>query len=225
MPEETKPKKPLKTSIILTLINATIIIGFWIFFAFTKETGIAKATFATIGILLGINLLTYLIYLAYKNIGKKEKKLEIPFFTEKKGDNVKIAKETAEQYLWDELGLKKNRCHIILSEIRTVELKTGQSIRAFVWYLKELVTMKRREYLIVNLIDDPNVINHREVDKRPTDDEIKEFTKQIATQPLEIEHTKTIKRDLLTGEVTEEELSRPIIPKVEIVEPKGAGKL
>lgn len=217
-PIEKKPKKKIYL-ILGSIANFMLFLVLGIIFALTEKVDFWKPLLKWIAIIGGIQLIIYIIYFLVKSSKKKEKQ-EIPFIFQKSGEDLNKAKEAAEHYVWDNFGIKPNRCLNYRSGPMVVELKTGQPIEVFTWYFKELITLKRKEYVVIALGDK---VFHTMVKKTLTDEEILSYAKEIATQRLEIEHKVFRRTDPVTGNIIEEESHTPIFPQIETK--KEVGKL
>ncbi len=219
MPEEKK--ESMKTwKIIIIVSNIGLFLLLIAIFAITDKLQFWKPLLKWTSIIGGIQLGIYLILLLVKNI-KKKKEQEVPLFLQQKGDELEKAQEAAEKYAWDKFGAIPSKCENFTTGSRVVELKTGQPIQVFVWYFKELVSLKRKEYIIVTLVDDPKQVSHTMLKKSLKEEEISNYAKEIATQKLEIKHSVFTRTDQ-AGNIIREEHHEPIIPQIM---PKEAGKL
>lgn len=221
--EEPKPKKTILKIVLISAINIIVMVIIFIGFALTDRENILKSLSIYMITIIAIEILIYVIYYLAKNRKKKVKE-QTPFPFLKPEHTIEEVEESLQDYMWDKVGVKTESSHTFLSEPRAVKLDSGQTIQAYVWHFKELVSLKRREYVAISIVNDPQIRGWREIKTELTEDDIRNFTKQIATQPLEIEHQKTTRTDP-AGNIITEESHKPIIPQIEIMKPKEVGKL
>ena len=198
-PVQEKKKKP--KVLIITLVNFLAIILILIITLYIKKKEFLKLFLITIAIVLGIELVIFLIWkLSNLSASKAEKKN--PFSLDK------IEKIT-ELFMWKKEGIARKQTYPFISEIRTIDTNTG-GVQAYVWVFQDLSSVFKNKYFVACLMADPyNSISYREIDDVPDDDAINKLVRQIAKQPVESKVRKFTRTDN-EGNTVSEETHEPV---------------